>query len=174
MDANDLGALSTFLMVAEERSLRVRQSVLVFPPRRSATRCESAHLRARLHPAFTEIQEALGQVSGLRRQPAGRVRLRTSCSTSRPTIAGWTSWPQDSMQVFSSVSTSRKVRVSPDLKPVIVVRRGALHHIPNRNRRATSSATAVLTFGVEMPAYTAGSSRRAGNPSGGGQRSTHC
>ena len=33
------------------------------------------HLRARLRPAFTEIQEALGQVSRLRNKPAGRVRL---------------------------------------------------------------------------------------------------
>jgi len=32
-------------------------------------------LRARLRPAFREIQEALGQVAGLRSQPAGRVRL---------------------------------------------------------------------------------------------------
>jgi DNA-binding transcriptional LysR family regulator len=33
------------------------------------------HLLKRVQPAFTEIREALGQVSGLRNKPAGRVRL---------------------------------------------------------------------------------------------------
>ena len=33
------------------------------------------HLLARLRPAFADIREALGQVSGLRNKPAGRVRL---------------------------------------------------------------------------------------------------
>jgi len=35
------------------------------------------HLLARLRPSFTEIREALAQVSGLRNKPAGRVRLLT-------------------------------------------------------------------------------------------------
>jgi DNA-binding transcriptional LysR family regulator len=34
-----------------------------------------AQLRARLRPAFTEIDRAMDQVAGLRNQPAGRVRL---------------------------------------------------------------------------------------------------
>ena len=98
MLANDLGALSVFLTVAEERSftktskrLRVSPSAVSHSMRkleeeiglrllsrttRSVALTEAGeHLRARLRPAFTEIQEALGQVSRLRNKPAGRVRL---------------------------------------------------------------------------------------------------
>src|SRR5918912_316442 len=98
MEANDLGALSTFLTVAEERSFtRAAKRLGVSPSAISHSMREleeaigvrlisrttrsvaltdaGEHLRARLRPAFTEIQQALGQVSGLRNQPAGRVRL---------------------------------------------------------------------------------------------------
>ena len=98
MDTNDLGALSTFLTVAEERgftraakrlgvspsaishSMRQLESALgvrlLSRTTRSVALTEAGeHLRARLGPAFTEIHAALGQAAGLRNQPAGRVRL---------------------------------------------------------------------------------------------------
>src|SRR3954466_11946248 len=98
MVANDLSALSVFLTVAEERSftkaakrLGVSPSAISHSMReleeemgvrllsrttRSVALTEAGeHLRARLRPAFSEIGEALGQVSGLRNKPTGRVRL---------------------------------------------------------------------------------------------------
>jgi DNA-binding transcriptional LysR family regulator len=94
----DLGALSVFLTVAEERSftraakrLGVSPSAISHSMReleeemgvrllsrttRSVAPTEPGeHLLARLRPAFADIREALGQVSGLRNKPAGRVRL---------------------------------------------------------------------------------------------------
>src|SRR5690348_5977023 len=98
MQANDMGALSAFLIVAEERSFtRAAKRLGVSPSAISHSMREleenigvrllsrttrsvaltdaGEHLRGRLRPAFTEIHEALGHVSGLRHQPAGRVRL---------------------------------------------------------------------------------------------------
>jgi DNA-binding transcriptional LysR family regulator len=98
MGTNDLGALSTFLAVAEERSftraakrLGVSPSAISHSMReleegigvrllsrttRSVALTEAGeHLRARLRPAFSEIHEALGEVTGLGNQPVGRVRL---------------------------------------------------------------------------------------------------
>jgi DNA-binding transcriptional LysR family regulator len=98
MAATDLGALSVFLTVAEERSFTKTAKRLGVSPsaishsmreleeelgvrllsrttRSVALTDAGEHLRARLHPAFTEIREALGEVSGLRNKPAGRVRL---------------------------------------------------------------------------------------------------
>src|SRR5918911_533685 len=98
MGMNDLGALSTFLTVAEERSFtRAAKRIGVSPSAISHSMREleeaigvrllsrttrsvaltdaGEHLRARLRPAFSEIENALGQVAGLRNQPAGRVRL---------------------------------------------------------------------------------------------------
>ncbi len=98
MRANDLGALSVFLTVAEERSFsRTAKRLGVTPSAISHAMRElednigvrllsrttrsvgltdaGERLRARLRPAFTEIDQAVGQVVGLRNQPAGRVRL---------------------------------------------------------------------------------------------------
>ena len=94
----DLGALSVFLTVAEERSFTAAAKRLGVSPSaishsmreleeemgvrllsrttRSVAPTEPGeHLLARLRPAFADIREALGQVSGLRNKPAGRVRL---------------------------------------------------------------------------------------------------
>src|SRR5579884_1350847 len=98
MGINDLGALSTFLTVAEERSFTKAAKRLGVSPsaishsmreleeeigvrllsrttRSVALTDAGEHLRARVHPAFTDIGDALGAVSGLRNKPAGRVRL---------------------------------------------------------------------------------------------------
>src|SRR5947199_5728293 len=98
MERIDLGGLSAFLIVAEERSftraakrLGVSPSAISHSMReledaigvrllsrttRSVAPTEAGeHLRSRLRPAFTEIHEALAHVAGLRKQPAGRVRL---------------------------------------------------------------------------------------------------
>src|SRR5436305_14935260 len=98
MQANDLGALSVFLTVAEERSFtraakrlgvtpsaishsmreleaRIGVRLLSRTTRSVALTDAGDRLRARLRPAFTEIDQAVGQVAGLRNQPAGRVRL---------------------------------------------------------------------------------------------------
>ena len=98
MQANHLGALSAFLTVSEDRSFtRAAKRLGVSPSAISHSMREleealgvrllsrttrsvaltdaGEHLRARLQPAFTEIDEALGRVAGLRNQPAGRVRL---------------------------------------------------------------------------------------------------
>ena len=98
MAANDLGALSVFLTVAEERSftkaakrLNVSPSAVSHSMRElerqigvrllsRTTRSVAAtdageRLLGRLRPALADVKEALQQVSGLRSKPAGRVRL---------------------------------------------------------------------------------------------------
>ena len=98
MLANDLSALSMFLTVAEERSFTKAAKRLGVSPsavshsmrdleeeigvrllsrttRSVAPTGPGEHLLARLRPAFTDIREALDQVSGLRNKPAGRLRL---------------------------------------------------------------------------------------------------
>jgi DNA-binding transcriptional LysR family regulator len=98
MAADDLNILSTLLAVAEERSftraakrLGVSPSAVSHSMRalegrlgirllarttRSVAPTEAGEqLLARLRPALTEVRDALGQISGLRDTPAGRVRL---------------------------------------------------------------------------------------------------
>jgi DNA-binding transcriptional LysR family regulator len=98
MAAEDLSALSMFLTVAEERSFTKAAKRLGISPsavshamrdleeeigvrllsrttRSVAPTIPGEHLLARLSPSLTEIREALGQVSGLRNKPTGRVRL---------------------------------------------------------------------------------------------------
>ncbi len=213
MERIDLGALSAFLIVAEERSFtRAAKRLGVSPSAIShamreleeaigvrllsrTTRSVSltdagAHLRARLHPAFTEIQDALGQVSGLRNQPAGRVRLlvpRLAANTvlgpkigefvlNFPDIVLDITTDDTRMDIVSRGFDAGiqfgeyiekdmiAVRVSPDLKPVIVGSPGYFASHQSRSRRAISSATGASTFGTETQAYTVGSSTRAGNP----------
>src|SRR5881397_3692295 len=103
-------ALSHALRRLEER-IGVR---LLARTTRSVTPTEAGEqLITHLRPALSDIRGALEQIAQLRDQPAGRVRLlvprlavmtvlnrnwdpslassRTSCSTSRPTTATWTS-----------------------------------------------------------------------------------
>src|SRR5436190_10365258 len=98
MERNDLSTLAVFLAVAEERSftraakrLGVRPSAMSHAMRgleedlgvrllsrttRSVAPTEAGEqLLARLRTALTDVQDALGQLSGLRDKPAGRVRL---------------------------------------------------------------------------------------------------
>jgi len=98
MAANELGALSVFLTVAEERSftkaakrLNVSPSAISHSMRelerqigvrllsrttRSVAPTDAGErLLGRLRPALADIQEAVQQVSGLRNKPAGPVRL---------------------------------------------------------------------------------------------------
>lgn len=98
MRTHDLGALAVFLAVAEERSftkaanrLRVSPSAVSHSMRELEERIgvrllsrttrsvaptgPGEQLLARLRPAFSDIQDVLGQVSGLRNKPAGRLRL---------------------------------------------------------------------------------------------------
>lgn len=103
-------------------------------------------LLARLRPALTEVQEALDQVSGLRNKPAGRVRLlvpRLAASTVLAPKLG--QFARDYPEIVLDVTTDDSrmdivaegfdagihfgeyiekdmiaVRVSPDLRPVIV------------------------------------------------------
>jgi DNA-binding transcriptional LysR family regulator len=98
MATDDLGALSMFLAVAEERSFTKAAKRLGITPsavshamrdleeeigvrllsrttRSVAPTVPGEHLLKRVQPAFTEIRDALGQVSRSRNKPAGRVRL---------------------------------------------------------------------------------------------------
>src|SRR3954468_14281014 len=98
MVASNFSALSVFLTVAEERSFTGAAKRLGVSPsavshsmreleedmgvrllsrttRSVAPTGPGEQLLARLRPAFADIGEALGQVSGLRNKPAGRVRL---------------------------------------------------------------------------------------------------
>ncbi|HSU30329.1 MAG TPA: LysR family transcriptional regulator [Bryobacteraceae bacterium] len=169
MVAGNLGALSVFLAVAEERSftkaakrLGVSPSAishsmreleeeigvrLVSRTTRSVAPTEAGeHLLARLRPAFADIREALGQVSGLRNKPAGRVRLlmpRLAVNTVLAPKLG--EFVRDYPDIVLDVTTDDSrmdivaggfdagvhfgeyiekdmiaVRVSPDLRPVIV------------------------------------------------------
>jgi DNA-binding transcriptional LysR family regulator len=98
MPVDNLGALSVFLTVVEERSFtKAAKRLAVSPSAISHSMREleedigvrllsrttrsvgltdaGEHLRTGLYPAFTETGDALNQVSGLRNKPAGRVRL---------------------------------------------------------------------------------------------------
>jgi DNA-binding transcriptional LysR family regulator len=98
MATDDLSALSMFLTVAEERSFtkaakrfgitpsavshamrdleeEIGVRLLSRTTRSVAPTVPGEHLLRRVQPAFTEIREALGQVSRSRNKPAGRVRL---------------------------------------------------------------------------------------------------
>jgi DNA-binding transcriptional LysR family regulator len=104
---NDLNILAAFLAIGEERSftkagkrLGVSPSAMSHAVRgleetlgvrllsrttRSVAPTEAGEqLLARLRPAFTDVQNALDQLSGLRDKPAGRVRLLV------PRLAGTT------------------------------------------------------------------------------------
>src|SRR5258708_33545159 len=98
MVRNDLSILAAFLAIAEERSftkaakrLGVSPSAMSHAIRgleeglgvrllsrttRSVAPTEAGEqLLARLRPALTDVEEALDELSGLRDQPVGRVRL---------------------------------------------------------------------------------------------------
>lgn len=98
MAGDDLSILSTLLAVAEERSFtraakrlgvspsavshamkgleeRLGVRLLARTTRSVAPTETGEHLLARLRPALTEVRDALGEISGLRGTPAGRIRL---------------------------------------------------------------------------------------------------
>src|SRR5437764_1124043 len=169
MMAGNLGALSVFLTVAEERSFTKAAKRLGVSPsaishsmreleqqmgvrllsrttRSVAPTDAGEHLLARLRPAFADIREALGQVSGLRNKPAGRVRLLVPRLATNPVLAPklgefLRDYPDIVLDVTADDSRMDivaggfdagihfgeyiekdmiAVRVSPDLTPVIV------------------------------------------------------
>jgi DNA-binding transcriptional LysR family regulator len=169
MATYDLSALSMFLTVAEERSFTKAAKRLGITPsavshalrdleeeigvrllsrttRSVAPTVPGEHLLKRLQPAFTEIRDALGQVSRLRNKPAGRVRLlapRLAVKTVlTPTIGRFVrDYPDITLEVTTDDSRMDivaggfdagihfgefiekdmiAVRVSPDQRPAIV------------------------------------------------------
>jgi DNA-binding transcriptional LysR family regulator len=183
MLASNLGALSVFLAVAEERSFTGAAKRLGVSPsavshsmreleeeigvrllsrttRSVAPTDAGEHLLARLRPAFADVREALGQVSGLRNKPAGRVRVlvpRLAAKTVlAPKLGGFA---RDYPDIVLDVTTDDSrmdivaggfdagihfgeyiekdmiaVRVSPDLRPVIV---GSPNYLKSRARPKT-------------------------------------
>jgi DNA-binding transcriptional LysR family regulator len=176
MPASDLGALSVFLVVAEERSFTKAAKRLNVSPsaishlmraleqqigvrllsrttRSVAATDAGERLLARLRPALGDIQEALHQVSGLRNKPAGRVRLlvpRLAASTVLAPKLGRLARDYPDVVLEITTNDSRldivaegfdagihfgeyiekdmiAVRVSADLKPVIVGSPGYLN-----------------------------------------------
>src|SRR3954467_5351199 len=169
MVAGNLGALSVFLTVAEERSFTGAAKRLGVSPsavshsmreleedmgvrllsrttRSVAPTGPGEQLLARLRPAFADIREALGQVSGLRNKPAGRVRLLVPRVATNIVLAPKLGeFVRDYPDIVLDVTTDDSrmdivaggfdagihfgeyiekdmiaVRVSPDLRPVIV------------------------------------------------------
>ena len=132
MATDDLSALSMFLTVAEERSFTKAAKRLGVTPsavshgmrdleeelgvrllsrttRSVAPTVPGEHLLKRLQPAFTEIREALGQVSGSRNKPAGRVRLLAPRLAVKavlaPTIGGFVrNYPDITLEVTTDDS----------------------------------------------------------------------
>jgi DNA-binding transcriptional LysR family regulator len=158
-----------FLTVAEERSftkaakrLRITPSavshamrdleeeigvrLLSRTTRSVAPTLPGEHLLKRVQPAFTEIREALGQVSRLRNKPAGRVRLLAPRLAVKTVLAGTIGrfvrdYPDITLEVTTDDSRMDivaggfdagihfgeyiekdmiAVRVSPDQRPAIV------------------------------------------------------
>ncbi len=169
MQQNDLGALAAFLAIAEERSFtRAAKRLGVSPSAMShamrsfeesvgvrllsrttrsvAPTDAGKELLARLRPALTEIEQALDQVSSLRKKPAGRVRLlapRLAASTVLAPKLGQFARKYPEIMLDITTNDSRldivaegfdagihfgeyiekdmiAVRVSADLRPVIV------------------------------------------------------
>jgi DNA-binding transcriptional LysR family regulator len=169
MAAHDLSALSMFLTIAEERSFTKAAKRLGITPsavshamrdleeeigvrllsrttRSVAPTVPGEHLLRRVQPAFTEIREAVGQVSRSRNKPAGRVRLlapRLAVKTVlAPTIGRFVrDYPDITLEVTTDDSRMDivaggfdagihfgeyiekdmiAVRVSPDQRPAIV------------------------------------------------------
>jgi DNA-binding transcriptional LysR family regulator len=169
MATDDLSALSMFLTVAEERSFTKAAKRLGITPsavshamrdleeeigvrllsrttRSVAPTVPGEHLLRRVQPAFTEIREAVGQVSRSRNKPAGRVRLlapRLAVKTVlAPTIGRFVrDYPDITLEVTTDDSRMDivaggfdagihfgeyiekdmiAVRVSPDQRPAIV------------------------------------------------------
>jgi DNA-binding transcriptional LysR family regulator len=176
MLAHDLSALSVFITVAEERSFTKAAKRLGVSPsavshsmreleeeigvrllsrttRSVAPTGPGEHLLARLRPAYSDIREALGQVSGLRDKPTGRVRLLVPRLAARTVLAPKLGqFARDYPEIVLDVTTDDSrmdivargfdagihfgeyiekdmiaVRVSADLKPVIVGSPGYLN-----------------------------------------------
>lgn len=169
MQQNDLGALAAFLAIAEERSFTraakrlgvspsamshamrsVEESVgvrLLSRTTRSVAPTDAGKdLLARLRPALTDIEQALDEVSSLRKKPAGHLRLlvpRLAASTVLAPKLGQFARKYPEIVLDITTNDSRldivaegfdagihfgeyiekdmiAVRVSADLRPVIV------------------------------------------------------
>ena len=169
MVPSNFGPLSVFLTVAEERSFTGAAKRLGVSPsaishsmreleegvgvrllsrttRSVAPTGAGEQLLARLRPAFADIREALGQVSGLRNKPAGRLRILVPRLATHIVLASKLGgFVRDYPDIVLDVTTNDSrldivaggfdagihfgeylekdmiaVRVSPDLKPVIV------------------------------------------------------
>ena len=82
MVRDELSVLSAFLAVAEERSFTRAAKQLGVAPTEAG-----AQFLARIRPALADVRGALDQVTGLREQPAGRVRLVASRLAARMVLA---------------------------------------------------------------------------------------
>src|SRR4051794_17503112 len=213
MVANDLSALSVFLTVAEERSFtRAAKRLGVSPSavshsmreleeeigvrllsrttRSVAPTALGEHLLVRLRPAFTDIREALGQVSGFRNKPAGRVRLlvpRLAASTVlAPKLGEFArDYPDIVLEVTTDDSRMDIVAEGFDAgihfgeyieKDMIAVRVSRTSdrrswarpimskRMEGRSRRVTYCGIDASTSGTGMPAYIAGSLRKVRKP----------
>ncbi len=151
MVRNDLSTLAAFLAVAEERSftraakrLGVSPSAMSHAMRgleeemgvrllsrttRSVAPTEAGEqLLTRLRPALADIQEAVGQLSGLRDKPAGRVRLLlprfAATAVLSPKLGKFArDYPDILLDVTADDSRLKDmiaVRVSKDHRPAIV------------------------------------------------------
>ena len=110
MDTNDLGALTTFLTVAEERSFtraakrlgvspsalshtvrrledRLRIQLLARSTRSVSTTEAGERLLARLSPAIDEISNAVEDLGRLLDRPSGRVRITASRTAAQLVLA---------------------------------------------------------------------------------------
>ena len=212
MAGDDLSILSTLLAVAEERSFtraakrlgvspsavshamrgleeRLGVRLLARTTRSVAPTEAGEQLLARLRPALTEVRDALGQISGLRDTPAGRVRLLMPRfaveSVLAPKLAQFArEYPDILLDVTTDDSRMDivaggfdagihlgeyiakdmiAVRVSADHQPVIVGSPEYLDHIHRRGPRVTSSSIGASTFGTARLVCTGGSLKRAGS-----------
>jgi DNA-binding transcriptional LysR family regulator len=152
MAEEDLTALSAFVVVAEERSFtraakrlgvspsamshamrgleeRVGVRLLSRTTRSVAPTDAGQELLAQLRPALSEVHVALDRVAGLRKKPAGRVRLLVPRFAAGAVLAPklgefanilmwyltspqmtvvWTSLPRDSTRASTSASTLKR------------------------------------------------------------------
>lgn len=200
MVRDELSVLSAFLTVAEERSftraatrLGVSRSALshaiqgledqigvrlLSRTTRSVAPTEAgAQFLARLGPALQDIRGALGEVSGYRERPAGRLRLVVSRLAARMVLAPkLAQFARDFPDVVLDVTTTEQGRVDLVAAGFDAAwwrsgcrqssgrrsspRRAISRVIRRRRRRRISPDTAASTSGSGRQASTAGSSSR--------------
>ena len=215
MVRDELSVLSAFQVVVEERSFtraakqrgvsssavshairgleeRLGVRLLARTTRSVASIGAGEQFLARLGPALADVRGALDQVTGLRYQPAGRVRLVASrlaarmllaprlaqfardyrtCrwSSPRPRRVGWTSWVRDSTPGSISASLSNATWSQSACRRNSgrrsSARRAILHHIRSRSRHEICRRTTASTFDTDPQAFITGSSTRVGSRS---------